>query len=123
MNENLRKGLRFEDQARDYLSRQGLRLLESNYRCRLGEIDLVMRERDTICFIEVKFRRSLAFGGAAASITPSKQRKIVKTALFYLSAHRNLANLPLRFDALLMQQQVDGKTDINWIKNAFYADL
>jgi putative endonuclease len=122
MNENRRKGLRFEDRARDYLSRQGLRLLESNYRCRLGEIDLVMRERDTICFIEVKFRKSLAFGGAAASITPSKQRKIVKTALFYLSAHRNLANCPLRFDALLMQQQTDGKTDINWIKNAFYAE-
>lgn len=122
MNENLRKGLRFEDQARDYLLKQGLRLLESNYRCRLGEIDLVMRERDTICFIEVKFRKSLAFGGAAASITPSKQRKIARTALFYLSAHRNLANHPLRFDALLMQQQADGKTDINWIKNAFCAE-
>jgi putative endonuclease len=121
MNQNLRKGLRFEDQARDYLSRQGLLLLESNYRCRLGEIDLIMRERDTICFIEVKFRKSLAFGGAAASIPASKQRKIVKTALFYLSAHRNLANRALRFDALLMQQQTDGSTDINWIRNAFYA--
>ena len=123
MNENLRKGLRFEDQARDYLSRQGLRLLESNYRCRFGEIDLVMRDRDTICFIEVKFRKSLAFGGAAASIPRSKQRKIVKTTLFYLGTHRNLANQPLRFDALLMQQQADGNTDINWIKNAFYAEI
>jgi putative endonuclease len=122
MSNNLRKGLRFEDQARDYLQMHGLLLLQSNYRCRFGEIDLVMRDGDTLCFIEVKFRKSLLFGGAAASIPRLKQRKIVKTALFYISAHKHLASQAMRFDALLMQRQADGANQINWIQNAFYAE-
>lgn len=122
MNINLRKGLRFEDRARDYLLERGLLLIQSNYRCRFGEIDLIMRDRDTVCFIEVKFRRSLAFGGAAVSIPRSKQRKIARTALFYLAANKRLAHQALRFDALLIQQQSTGIKDFNWIKNAFYAE-
>ena len=122
MSNNLRKGLRFESQARDYLQAHGLLLLQSNYRCRFGEIDLVMRDGDTLCFIEVKFRKSLLFGGAAASIPRPKQRKIVKTALFYISAHKHFANQAIRFDALLIQHQTDGSNQINWIQNAFYAE-
>jgi len=122
MNINLRKGLRFEDQARDYLLERGLLLIQSNYRCRFGEIDLIMRDRDTVCFIEVKFRKSFAFGGAAVSIPRSKQRKIIKTSLFYLAAHKRLAHHALRFDALLIQQQPTSTSDFNWIKNAFYAE-
>ncbi len=122
MSINLRKGLRFEKQARDYLCAQGLCPLQSNYHCRFGEIDLIMRDTDTVCFIEVRFRKSLDFGGASASITAAKQRKIVKTALFYLSSNRSLLHHPLRFDALLIQQQADGSHDFNWIRNAFYAE-
>jgi len=122
MSNNLRKGLRFESQARDYLQAHGLLLLQPNYRCRFGEIDLVMRDRDTLCFIEVKFRKSLLFGGAAASIPRQKQRKIVKTALFYISVHKHLASQAMRFDALLIQRQADGANQINWIQNAFYAE-
>ena len=122
MSKNLRKGLRFEDQARDYLQVHGLVLLQPNYRCRFGEIDLVMRDGDTLCFIEVKFRKSRLFGGAAASIPQAKQRKIIKTALFYIASHKHLANQPMRFDALLIQRQADGSNHINWIQNAFYAE-
>jgi putative endonuclease len=122
MSKNLRKGLRFEDQASSYLQAHGLRLLHSNYRCRFGELDLVMRDGDTLCFVEVKFRKSLSFGGAAASIPPTKQRKIIKTALFYIASHKQLANKAMRFDALLIQQQADGGNQINWIRNAFYAE-
>ena len=122
MNLNLRKGLRFEDQARDYLLERDLLFIRSNYRCRFGEIDLIMLDRDTVCFIEVKFRRSLAFGGAAVAIPRSKQRKIIKAALFYLAANKRLAHHALRFDALLIQQQAAGTSDFNWIKNAFYAE-
>ena len=114
--------MRFEQQARDYLCAQGLRLLKSNYHCRFGEIDLIMRDADTVCFIEVRFRKSLGFGGASASITAAKRRRIVKTALFYLSSHRRLLNQSLRFDALLIQQQADDGLDFNWIRNAFYAE-
>ncbi|MCP4980575.1 MAG: YraN family protein [Gammaproteobacteria bacterium] len=122
MSINLRKGLRFEDQARAYLLRRGLTLLQCNFRCRFGEIDLVMRDGDTVCFIEVKFRKSLAYGGAAASIPISKQRKIVKTALFYLSSQRQYAHHALRFDVLLIQHQPDHSNHFNWIKNAFYGE-
>ena len=122
MRTNLRKGLRFEDLARTHLAQNGLLLLHQNYRCRCGEIDLIMRERDTICFIEVKFRKSLAFGGAASAIPRSKQRKIIKTALYYLATHQQLAKQALRFDAVLIQQQSDGSNQIDWIQNAFYAE-
>ena len=122
MSESLRKGVRFEDQARDYVQVQGLVLLQPNYRCRFGEIDLIMRDGDTLCFIEVKFRKSLLFGGAAASIPAAKQRKIIKTALFYISAHKQLANQATRFDALLIQRQADHSNQINWIRSAFYAE-
>ncbi|MCG6890674.1 MAG: YraN family protein [Gammaproteobacteria bacterium] len=122
MTDSLRKGLRFEDLARRYLGARGLCLQESNYRCRFGEIDLIMRDAETLCFIEVRFRRSLDFGGASASITRAKQRRIIKAALFYLSTKRQSMNQALRFDALLIQQQADGKQDFNWIQNAFYAE-
>ncbi|HUV23731.1 MAG TPA: YraN family protein [Gammaproteobacteria bacterium] len=122
MTNSLRKGLRFEDLARRYLGARGLCLQESNYRCRFGEIDLIMRDAETLCFIEVRFRRSLDFGGASASITRAKQRRIIKAALFYLSTRQQSMNQALRFDALLIQQQADGKQDFNWIQNAFYAE-
>jgi Holliday junction resolvase-like predicted endonuclease len=64
----------------------------------------------------------LVFGGAAGAIPRSKQRKIIKTALFYLAANKRLAHHALRFDALLIQQQSVGTSDFNWIKNAFYAE-
>ena len=122
MNTSLRKGLRYELEARRYLETGGLQLLESNYRCRLGEIDLIMRDADWVCFIEVRFRASTDFGGASASITRAKQRKIVKTALYYLAGHPDLMQRALRFDALLIQQTARGALDYNWIKNAFYAE-
>jgi putative endonuclease len=122
MSENCRNGLRFEDQARDYLQAHGLLLLQPNYRCRFGEIDLVMRDGDTLCFIEVKFRKSLRFGGAAAAIPELKQRKIIKTALFYISTHKQLANQAMRFDAVLIQRQANGSNQIDWIQSAFYAE-
>jgi len=116
------RGAQFEDYARDYLAEQGLSLLQQNFHCRFGEIDLIMRDQETICFIEVKFRKSLRFGGAASTISISKQRKIVKTALFYISRDRHLANQALRFDAFLIQQQADTSNQVNWIKGAFYGE-
>jgi putative endonuclease len=117
-----RKGLRFEDLARVYLERRGLTLLAQNFRGRRGEIDLVMQDGDSICFVEVKYRDSLAYGGAAAAIPAAKQRKIVNTALHYLSLRPDLASLAPRFDALLIQGQPDGSDDFEWIQNAFYAE-
>jgi putative endonuclease len=117
-----RKGLRFEDRARTYLEHRGLSLLAQNFRGRRGEIDLVMQDGDSICFVEVKYRDSLRYGGAADAIPRAKQRRIVETALLYLSMHAECSRLAPRFDALLIQGRPDGSEDFDWIKNAFYAE-
>ncbi|SNR63727.1 putative endonuclease [Methylobacillus rhizosphaerae] len=99
-----------------YLESHGLRLINRNYRCRFGEIDLIMQQGDIIVFIEVRMRSHLQFGGAAASITPSKQQKLIRTAEHFLQQHGNTA---CRFDAILMNKL---DTDqIEWITNAFSA--
>jgi len=107
-------GLDAETLAAMFLQQQGLKLLGRNYRCRFGEIDLVMRDREEVVFVEVRMRRSEAFGGAGASITPSKQRKLMLTAEHYLQAK---GTSPCRFDAVLMKSlQLN---EIIWLKNAF----
>ena len=122
MRGNLGKGLRYEDQAGCYLAQRGLSLIQRNYRCRYGEIDLIMEDGEILCFVEVKYRRSRVFGGAADAISATKRRRLVKTALFYLAAHRQYADRATRFDALLLQRRPDGSNDIDWIKNAFYPE-
>lgn len=109
------KGSDAEKAAIAYLQQHHLVLLAQNYRCRFGEIDLIMRDHDTLVFIEVRMRSNDAFGGAAASITPSKQAKLLRTARHYLAEINS--EPPCRFDALLLSG-ADGKK-IEWIKNAF----
>ncbi len=74
-----------------------------------------------ICFIEVKYRKSHDFGGAASSISNLKQQKIIKTAQVFMQKFQKLRNHGMRFDALILQQSGDGIT-IDWIPNAFYAE-
>ena len=107
------EGARAEEQAARFLAGRGLKILARNYRCRGGEIDLVCRDGAILVFVEVRLRTNRDFGGAAASITPAKQRRIT------LAANHYLAGKPLpacRFDAVLL----DG-AGIDWIRNAFDA--
>lgn len=99
--------------ALDYLESKGLTLIASNYHSRYGEIDLVMHDKEVIVFIEVRFRRSKQFGGAAMSVTPAKQRKIALTALQFLQKNRK-TNHPCRFDVVAISSN-----DTEWIKSAF----
>lgn len=122
MNQSKSKGLHYESLAKEYLLERGLSLLKANYHCRYGEIDLIMLDQEVLCFIEVKFRNSLAFGGAASAIPAQKQKKIVKSAQFFLSANKKLAQHAMRFDALLIQQQARNGHQLNWIQNAFYVE-
>ena len=107
--------------AEHYLTRQGLKLVARNYRCRFGEIDLIMRQAETLVFIEVRLRKTTAgkadFGGAIASITPSKQAKLIATAQHYLSGLKSLP--PCRFDAVLLKGL--NANDVEWLPNAFEA--
>lgn len=105
-------GAAAEDRAADHLQRQGLKLLARNWRCRAGEIDLIMQEGNALVFVEVRSRASTAFGGAAASITPAKQAKLIRAAEHYLLQHPNPASC--RFDAVL----IDGN-NLQWLRNAF----
>lgn len=97
-----------------YLQQQGLTLLESNYRCRFGEIDLIMRDGRETVFVEVRLRTHSAFGGAGASITPAKQQKLARTAEHYLMSH---GTTTCRFDAVLMDGLAAER--LTWLKNAF----
>ncbi len=106
-----------EQLAAQYLQQQGLKLLQTNYRSRFGEIDLILQEGETHVFVEVRLRSNAAYGGATASIDARKQAKLLKTAQFYLSEFKRVP--PCRFDVVLMQS-ID-PNQIEWIKNAFTA--
>lgn len=114
-----RDGSRAEDLAARFLERQGLTLLARNFRCRGGELDLVCRDGATLVFVEVRLRRNAAFGGAGASITASKQRRVVLAARNYLATHgaASPADRACRFDCVLL----DGE-QIDWLRDAFAAD-
>ncbi len=114
-------GRRAEQDACDYLERRGLRLVERNYACAHGEIDLVMLDRDTLVFVEVRYRRSRRYGGGAESIDWRKQDKLSATAAHYLQAHPKAARRPCRFDVIALSGENNGGTHIDWISNAFQA--
>ncbi len=100
--------------AADHLQLRGLRLIERNYSCRLGEIDLILADGPVLVFAEVRLRRSAGFGGAAASITAGKRQRILRAARHYLSGR---PEQPCRFDVLLLDA-LDPEC-IEWIKDAF----
>lgn len=108
MNE---RGEAAETRALAWLEARGLRCLARNYHCRLGEIDLIMQDGDTVVFVEVRQRRSARFGGAAASITPAKQARLTLTAEHYLQTLPSVP--PCRFDAVLF----DGAQPPRWVQN------
>ena len=104
----------FESKAKKYLKQQGLVFISQNFYCKLGEIDLIFTDpqQEMLVFVEVRYRKSIRFGGAAASITKQKQEKIKKAALFYLAQRK--IEPQIRFDVIA----IDG-SDINWIQSAF----
>lgn len=108
------KGKAGEDQALAHMLEQGLTLVERNFRCKAGEIDLIMRQRGTLVFVEVRRRAGMGFGGAAASVTFHKQRRLILAAQFYLL--RFQAPPPCRFDVVA----IDGAA-LSWLQNAIEA--
>ncbi|MBU1424604.1 MAG: YraN family protein [Gammaproteobacteria bacterium] len=109
----MKPGARAEQLAAQFLQRHGLTLVQINYHCRFGEIDLILRDQETLVFAEVRQRSSNHFGGAAASIDARKQQRLILTAQHYLASLPRIP--PCRFDALLL----DAAENIEWLKNAF----
>ena len=112
-------GARYEDIALAHLERAGLALIARNYHCRYGEIDLVMRERDTVVFVEVRYRRSGGFGDGIDSVHAGKRAKLVRAAGAFLADHPRLADTACRFDVLAIAD--DARAPIDWRRNAFEA--
>lgn len=105
-----------EKKAAEYLKRNGLKLLESNYHCRWGEIDLIMKDRAELVFIEVRLRTHQTYGGATSSVDTRKQKKLIKTAQHYLQQHN--PNSFCRFDVIAFEGSAAGTEPI-WYKDAF----
>ena len=114
-----------ESLACKYLEKKGFKLLERNFNCRFGEIDLIMQHSDSLVFVEVRYRRNTNFGSGAESITASKQSKLIKTASAYLQRHAKLSKYPARFDVVSITGSIEtdntNNIDFNWIENAFGA--
>lgn len=111
---HLRKGDQAEQQALQFLQRQGLTAICSNFRCKVGELDLVMQDGNALVVVEVRYRKSEQFGGALASITRQKQARIIAATQHYVIINR-LSHLAIRFDVVALS----GDGNIKWIKNAF----
>lgn len=111
------RGTQAERLAEQFLQRHGLKLLQRNYSCRYGEIDLILQDDDTLVFAEVRLRSHGDFGGAAASINAVKQSRLIHTAQHYLATLSRTP--PCRFDAVLFDKLDSARPE--WIKNAFTA--
>jgi len=108
-----------EDMACSYLEKQGYRILERNFSCKAGELDIIGFDGDTIAFVEVKSRTGTHFGSPAEAVSYYKQNRIVKTALFYMSKHK-VFDYMCRFDVIeVFTDGTKESTNINLIKNAF----
>lgn len=111
---NRLSGARYEEAAAEFLQRQGLSILEKNYRCRQGEIDLIVMDGRYLVFVEVKYRKDTAKGEPAEAVGFYKRQHICRTAEYYLYSHRYGANVPCRFDVVSILGE-----EISWIQNAF----
>lgn len=113
------KGRSAEAAARDFLIARGLTPLLENYRCRLGELDLVLLERGALVIVEVRLRRDGRFGGAGASVDYFKQRRIVRATRHLLLTRRELQRLAVRFDVVAIDAAAPATCAIEWIRGAF----
>jgi putative endonuclease len=113
---HLISGKTAEDQACDFLIKAGMQLITRNFRCKAGELDLIMKDGSALVIVEVRYRKSDVYGSALESVTLTKQKKIIAATHYYLSAVKT--DTAVRFDIVA----ISGSSNINWIKNAFPAN-
>jgi putative endonuclease len=118
-NRGAELGRHAEQIAADYLQSRGLRILARNYRRRNGELDIVARADDVLAIVEVRTRSSDAFGGAAASIDGWKRHKIIRATQQLLQQQRELADLRVRFDVIVVHEADGTHPRVEWIQHAF----
>jgi putative endonuclease len=114
-------GVKGEDLAVQYLKKKGFKVIERNYHCLLGEIDLIAREKDTVVFVEIKARSSLDCGLPQEAVDRFKQKRLIQVARFYMAEHNLKENIPARFDVVAIHLTPSGP-DIELIKDAFQGE-
>ncbi len=119
-NDNLNLGLLSEKKAREFLKAQGYKILQANYKTKLGEVDIIARDKDTLCFVEVKSRSSDRFGTGLDAVSRLKQKQVSKAALSFLK-EKNLLDSKARFDVVSLDYS-GNEEKITLIKNAFELD-
>lgn len=110
-------GNQAEDNALAYLKQFGLKLVQRNFRCKAGEIDLIMLDGKTLALIEVRYRSSTRYGGAAASVTWHKQQRLINAARYLMVTRADLRRYPARFDVIAISSLARDR--VEWIKGAF----
>jgi len=115
-------GAQWEKTAESFLRDRGLKLLQRNFSSRFGEIDLIMEDKETVVFVEVKYRKCNQHGSGAEAVTFHKQGRISRTAAWYLAMNPHRAEQFCRFDVISIDPQEKGQ-GINWIEDAFYSTL
>lgn len=116
--QHLRDGAAAEARALEYLQDQGLRLVARNWRCRSGELDLIMRDGESLVFVEVRYRRRRDYGGALASIDRRKRQRLLRAARTYLQVNR-ASDRPCRFDVVALGPEPES---LQWLKNAIQPE-
>jgi len=111
-------GAELEAFASKQMQVQGCKIVAQNYLCKLGEIDIIMYDNQTLVFVEVRYRKQNSFGGAVASVDNKKQKKIIKTASLYLQSNNLTDKVACRFDVFAIQGNLANLT-YDWIKHAF----
>ena len=106
-----------EQAAAEFLKAQKLCILEKNFLCKLGEVDLICRDNGVIVFVEVRYRKNNSHGNAAQSIHPGKQKKVIKAASYWLLINHK-QDVEFRFDAILFDHSIDNE-HLTWLKSAF----
>jgi putative endonuclease len=112
-------GTHWEDRAAAYLEARGLTIIERGYRCRLGEIDIIAHDVETLVFVEVRFRRSRRFGSACETVGRSKQAKLIRAARHFLMRYPRYADAPIRFDVIAVDGDEVDDAEVNWLQDAF----
>ena len=112
-------GFSAEQLAQEFLLRQGVRIVHRNFRCRLGEIDLIAQDDRCLLFVEVRYRGSGSYSRAGLTVDYHKQRKLIRTAALYVAKRPHFDNSVVRFDVIAIDADAHGDYEINWIKDAF----
>jgi putative endonuclease len=108
-----------EGTAEQFLTRRGLQLLTRNFRCRLGEIDLVALDDDALVFVEVRYRGPGSYSRASITVDAHKQRKLIRAAALFTTRRQQFAMHVMRFDVVAIDVDENGQQSIDWIRDAF----